>query len=108
MTDKTETATDTGTDTTATANDNAAARLQGHGLQASFGSLSETVRDLAVARANEAGARAIAEAQLSEARRQLEALHEEVQGLKGAVAEKPKAKSSAHRDTGRALSESEA
>ena len=42
------------------------------------------------------------------ARKQLEALHEEVEGLKGAVAEKPKAKSSAHRDTGRALSASEA
>ena len=97
MTDKTETATDTGSDATTTAN-YSAARLQGHGLQASFGSLSETVRDLAVARANEAGARAIAEAQLAEARRQLEALRAEVEKLKetaGEKAEKPKAKPAA-------------
>ena len=98
MTDKTETATDTGaadTGATATATDNAAARLQGHGLQASFGSLSETVRDLAVARANEAGARAIAEAQLAEARRQLEALRAEVEKLKEAAVGTPKAKPAA-------------
>jgi chromosome segregation ATPase len=76
MTDKTD------ADATTTANDNAA-RLQGHGLQASFGSLSETVRRLAVDLANEAGARAIAEAQLSEARQQLEALRAEVEKLKG-------------------------
>ena len=93
MTNKTDTGADACTGT-ATANDNAA-RLQGHGLQASFGSLSETVRRLAVDLANEAGARAIAEAQLAEARRQLEALHEEVEGLKGTVAEKPKAKPAA-------------
>jgi cell division protein FtsB len=89
MTDKT----DAGTDTTA--NDNAAARLQGHGLQASFGSLSETVRRLAVDLANEAGARAIAQAQLAEARQQLETLRAEVEKLKGASDEKPKAKPAA-------------
>ena len=82
------------TDTAEDANDTTV-RLQGHGLQASFGSLSETVRDLAVARANEAGARAIAEAQLAEARQQLEALRAEVEGLKGKAGEKPKAKPAA-------------
>lgn len=86
MTDKAEAATD------ATANDTAA-RLQGHGLQASFGSLSESVRRFAVDLANEAGARAIAEAQLAEARRQLEALRAEVEGLK--AGDKPKTKPAA-------------
>lgn len=100
MTDKTDADTDAGADATTTANDNAA-RLQGHGLQASFGSLSETVRRLAVDLANEAGARAVAEVQLAALRVEFETLRAEVEGLKGEKtektekAEKPKAKPAA-------------